>query len=1397
MSSGTTPLADPGLPSGSQPPRGWRIAALSVGLLAGIPLLLALVLIAGSALLLGTEAGSRWVLQRLASHKALALSIEGPTGSFWGGLSARRIEWKATYGAIELDDVRVRVHWSSALRGKVVVSELEVGVAQYRPAATGEPARPPESLALPLSWRIDSLGIARLRIDPKESGGPQQIESLRLSAEYSGGVYRVTDARLQSGGLALSAVRIELADTQPFALTAQARAEFEPARAVWFAEAARARLAQGPVVIQLNLTGELSAMKVAARLNYGSAQFDVETSLTVYQSSMLAPFRIRFEDLEPAKFVADLPLLKLSGSALVSPGLETVQFDLSNREAGRLDTSRVPAERVVGVLRILPDRMDVDSLEITLVGPARVTAALSVSRVSRTTLLGRDLPRIESRARFEAVNPQQLSAGWPQAQLSGEAHWLGDRVNLSATEVLKGEALALSGSVRLRGERVDVERFEARTEEATIEVHAGHVGLTSPHDFDFRGAMMNIDPERVLRRLGLEAPAHMPVGLSADWQAIGQLVGPAARVRASLDLRPGRYAGEPLRGSVKVDLVRKARAPSFRPSGNAEIVWGDNRLAVTGALGQAQDSVEIDLRLARPSLIDRRLQGSLSAQARLSGALDRPALSVQWASPSLRWGEGLIVSGLEGTGEVSDARSLLERVRGRAPTAQDDARGTRLRVGLAAREISVSGERLQALALTASGSVASHDLEAALRWAGHTLAVSAVGELREAAWQASVNTIQSRGLINASQRGSATIVIGAQSVQMRGLALEADGGVLELDDAAWSPKQLRLSGKASAVSLRPLIDWLEREASNTPPSGRPVAGAADGVSNASTGPAATAPPSGARAGEMRSALARSGDTRLQDPRAEAAERVRRLRLDATWSLSGADWRRLDGRLLAALRPETESGVAAQDVVLGDSRIDLQLRAGAIDGTAELSIPSLRFSQRYTAPDWTLDGALFFSGRVRGRLDSPELLGGLRAERLSLFNRSLGWRLRDGVIDARFEGRDITLHTLRFLSGDGAVTMAGKLRIVDRSASPQASPRNELPLEGRLQLDARRLQVPLGPGQRLLLTGLTELVASGGELAWRGRLRADEGLVELRSAGVPELPADVRIRGQVQVQPVPREMANERAWTPRVQADLVLDLGDRLRVRGGGVDARLGGELTLEGALPAAPRVRGTVQVREGSFSAYSRQLEITRGLIRFAGDIDNPLLDIVAMRRNQPVEAGVAMSGSALSPRIRLVSEPDVPDAQKLSWLVLGSSLDDVSNAGQARALGEAAFTLLGRDDDSLVANLSQRLGIDAVSMGASRAGARDEVGAARLGPPPLAGANAAAAASAAAGAVRQEVVTVSKRLSSRLTLSYERGLSGLWNLVRLQYDISNRLSVRAQSGSENALDLLYFWWFD
>jgi len=58
-------------------------------------------------------------------------------------------------------------------------------------------------------------------------------------------------------------------------------------------------------------------------------------------------------------------------------------------------------------------------------------------------------------------------------------------------------------------------------------------------------------------------------------------------------------------------------------------------------------------------------------------------------------------------------------------------------------------------------------------------------------------------------------------------------------------------------------------------------------------------------------------------------------------------------------------------------------------------------------------------------------------------------------------------------------------------------------------------------------------------------------------------------------------------------------------------------------------------------------------------------------------------------------------------------------------------------------------------------------------------------------------VVAIGKRLSSKVVVTYEQGLRGIWNLLRIQYELTDRLSVRAQTGSESAIDLLWRLSFD
>ena len=64
-------------------------------------------------------------------------------------------------------------------------------------------------------------------------------------------------------------------------------------------------------------------------------------------------------------------------------------------------------------------------------------------------------------------------------------------------------------------------------------------------------------------------------------------------------------------------------------------------------------------------------------------------------------------------------------------------------------------------------------------------------------------------------------------------------------------------------------------------------------------------------------------------------------------------------------------------------------------------------------------------------------------------------------------------------------------------------------------------------------------------------------------------------------------------------------------------------------------------------------------------------------------------------------------------------------------------------------------------------------------------------------GEVRETVISLGKQLSRRWYVGYERGLNateGSWQLI---YRIARRFTLRAQSGLENSLDLIWVWRLD
>ena len=147
-------------------------------------------------------------------------------------------------------------------------------------------------------------------------------------------------------------------------------------------------------------------------------------------------------------------------------------------------------------------------------------------------------------------------------------------------------------------------------------------------------------------------------------------------------------------------------------------------------------------------------------------------------------------------------------------------------------------------------------------------------------------------------------------------------------------------------------------------------------------------------------------------------------------------------------------------------------------------------------------------------------------------------------------------------------------------------------------------------------------------------------------------------------------------TRKVALDLRVGMGEKLRIRGRGLDAGLRGELHLTTAANGRLLVDGSLSTVDGTYQAYGQKLTIDRGILTFTGPVENPRLDIEATRPDVDVRVGVMVTGSALTPRIRLFSEPEMSDLDKLSWLVVGRASEGVNGADTA-LLQRAALGLL------------------------------------------------------------------------------------------------------------------------
>jgi translocation and assembly module TamB len=423
------------------------------------------------------------------------------------------------------------------------------------------------------------------------------------------------------------------------------------------------------------------------------------------------------------------------------------------------------------------------------------------------------------------------------------------------------------------------------------------------------------------------------------------------------------------------------------------------------------------------------------------------------------------------------------------------------------------------------------------------------------------------------------------------------------------------------------------------------------------------------------------------------------------------------------------------------------RAAALGGTVRAHLPSLATLQPWVGTGARVQGQMIAEANLGGTLGEPGFTGQIVGYALRIDMPQYGVNLGDGRLRVVSGPEGLRLEELAFSGGEGRFTATGTIALPrERGGAPSAT---------RIAWRAENFRALNHPDRRLVVDG--EGTISREEKRWllAGRVAIDEGVVAYRSTSDTTLADDIVVVGRPRVARAQGEVPGLDA---PLDVELAIEFGRDFRFSAEGLDTRLAGRLQLASRRGEPLVAKGTIRAARGTYYAFGQKLAIDRGRLIFDGPVANPSLDIVALRKNVAVEAGVEITGTVRAPVVRLTSNPPVPDSEKLSWLLTGGPPGNAPQ-NEMLALQAAQAALAGRDGRTITQRFAQNLGVDDISFMQRGTSTRND---------PLAG----------------QVVQVGKRISDRLYVAYEQGIELASNALRIEYVLSRYFTVSAFAGT-------------
>ena len=1286
------------------------------------------VMLIACAWLLGTTSGARTLLMAFGE----AVDAQGVEGRIAGPLQIARLHIRQKDSLIELSDIRLAWRPLDLLRGTLHIDSLQarhVLVSGGGDEKKRESPRLPEQIGLPLTLRIDELrvggGEIRSGTDTLATLGP-----LALRLNFDGSRYQLVLDRLAAGSArengqfsADFSGNATLSAVKPYAIDGR------------FASKSEARIEERSLgaVGTLTLGGSLEQLEAAIELAVNRADLSGNVVLRPFSDSPLGRTRLSGSAIDLALFSPALPETALD-VRLEADKDGIGELSVTNAAAGTWDAEKLPLHALALSFRQIPDGVTADRITIRLGTPAQPAGEIrGHGRIAGDTVLtlhtdALDLKRIDRRAR-----PTQLT-GEAELRQSGGTQ----EMRITLNEPLENrQSLALDAHAVRSGQEVSLRRAELRAGNGLAKL-AGQFTLDGRQAFNAQGTVSGFR----LRELGA-FPQLPDLDLNGKFSVQGTRQ-PQIDVDLSFNIADSRLAGQPLSGDGEARLRGEhLEVPRLL------LAAGANRLNIEGQL--TGDDARLSFALDAPQLeqLGSGFGGAVQASGTARGTLQKPRVDAEWNANGALLPGGIRIERMQGKTQVDLDRSrafmlasgnaVLNAAGLRRGEEQLSELAAQLRLSpqpnaplvldLRAKGISTARLRADQLVATANGTTAAHAIDVVLNEPGQAWTMKASGGLSQLdaspRWQGSIQSLDAKGRFIARLAAPSPLLLSAERVQLDNFLVDADSGRFAVDLFSRDDTGIATRGRIERLQVAKLL----QHAAKPPPVRTDLELAGNW--------------------NVRIADTLTGTMSMRRERGDLTVLAKvpvSLGLDNLAASATASSGRLALQMQAAGRQlgriDLNGGTA-----IGTSESRMAIPPDApLNGSVRIDMPSLAWIGPLLSPTTVLDGRLQSDVALGGTVSQPNLGGRISGQDLRLALADLGLDLRQGTLDSEFRGEQLVIRALSFQGEEGKVSLSGPIDFGGGTVAAQ------------LTLLAERFALLNRSDRRIVVSGASQFSWRDNRGKASGHFTVDAGFIDLGSADKPRLSDDVVIVGREE-----KQAGNKTAF----DLDVTVSLGDGIRLKGRGLDAWLAGQVRFQSDAGEPLRAQGTLNVVKGSYTAYGRELAIEQGLLRFRGALNNPSLDILAMRRGQEVEAGVSIRGTALSPRIALVSEPPLPDAEKLSWLVLGRGLASTGET-DAGALQSAAAALLAQGAAAGVqSGASSGFGLDTLSVGTSQDN------------------------------LQERIVTVGKRVSSRLYLGYQQGLESAASVVQVRYTLTPKLSLEAEAGTRSALLLFYNIAFD